>query len=83
MRYKAIVMCIIAPVLLAGQCSSKATVTGAVCPRIKSYSAEMQNKALAEIDQIERNAPTLVVMFGDYLALRDAVRACVKKATKK
>ena len=64
--------------LMAASCDP-AAMSRAACPRIKQYSQETQAKALAEFEAVERQAPTLTMMFGDYLALRDAVQVCVKQ----
>jgi hypothetical protein len=64
--------------------TEKAPRTIIICPDIKPYSATEQQAALKELDKLERNYPVSASLLGDYLASRDAARACLakKKAIK-
>lgn len=54
-----------------------AVYTKIVCARMKQYSLETQKRAAAELRAVRSEAPTVVMMFGDYLALRRSVAACI------
>lgn len=58
---------------------------GITCPTLKQYSPEFQDKALEEINIIEKTAPHVVKMFNDYGVTRDAIRTCIarQKAERK
>lgn len=51
---------------------------GITCPTLKKYSDDFQDKAVAEIDVIEKTAPHVVTMFNDYGVTRDAIRKCIE-----
>lgn len=68
--------------VLLGGCPEGAGIT---CPTLRNYSPEFQKKVAAEIDMIEANAPSVVIMLNDYGVTRKAIRTCLaiqKKARK-
>lgn len=52
--------------------------TRVICPPVKSYSPEKLARAAAEMTATCAAAPALCEMMGDFLAARDAARACAK-----
>jgi hypothetical protein len=58
----------------AGQCSDP-QAPAVICPHIAQYSNQMQDRALAEYRALPPGS-AIKSMFGDYLTLRDQVRAC-------
>lgn len=63
----------IIPVLLA--ITACTTTPVAVCPPLKEYPESFSNLLANEIEAMPADSAT-VVAIGDYIALRDAVRAC-------
>jgi hypothetical protein len=62
-----------------GDLSDPAVVTKIVCPAIQQYDAATQDAALAEYKALPAGS-AIKRMVGDYLNLRDQVRACRKQA---
>ena len=49
------------------------------CPPITSYTPEQQAQAAIELDAaVQVGAVALPMMIGDYMVLRDQIRACRK-----
>lgn len=71
-------MCLVLPMtmLLVGcQVESSDVVVKVVCPAIQQYPKELQDRALAEYAALPKGS-AIKEMIGDYLQLRDRVRAC-------
>ena len=47
----------------------------AVCPSLKTYTPEFNQRLAAEVDALSADSAT-VEAIGDYIGLRDQVRAC-------
>jgi hypothetical protein len=58
--------------LIAGGCQS---VPVAQCPPLKEYTPEFNQRLGNEVDAMPADSAT-VEAIGDYIALRDSVRAC-------
>lgn len=77
MRY-ALILAVLTVPLMAAKCSTDSPIVPqVVCAHFRQYSKETQAKALAELDRIVPQAPTIVAMLGDYKSLRDALRVCL------
>jgi coenzyme F420-reducing hydrogenase gamma subunit len=63
--------------LLGGCPNEPSEVVRVVCPVIKQYTPEQQQRALEEYRALPAGS-MIKQMFGDYSVLRDRVRACRK-----
>jgi hypothetical protein len=71
---------VVMPLLVGlASCPPSAPRTVLVCPDVKPYSAETQAKAADEIETLQERYPVSASLIGDYLASRDASRACQAK----
>lgn len=50
-------------------------VVKVICPRINSYDADTQSRALAELNALPKGS-ALRLFVGDYKQLRDQIRVC-------
>lgn len=64
---------IIGIIFLSG-CAA-ATFEGKICPPVPDYSIEFQEKIINSIEELPEDSP-LILVFDDYLLLRDQIRAC-------
>jgi hypothetical protein len=61
--------------MLLTACDPESFRTQFFCPFLRQYSQAQQDQALRELEALPRGS-MLRTMMGDYLNLRDQVRAC-------